>query len=117
MRLYGYEVPEMTMVISSLGSYFDANMALLNAEVRQQLFLSSRPIYTKVRDCPPALYGLHASVSHSLVADGRPGWTARCAIPSSSATSISAGTPGGKLHRDAGHGGRRGGQPVLCDSG
>ena len=70
MRLYGYEVPEMTMVISSLGSYFDANMALLNAEVRQQLFLSSRPIYTKVRDCPPALYGLHASVSHSLVADG-----------------------------------------------
>ena len=44
MRLYGYEVPEMTMVISSLGSYFDANMALLNAEVRQQLFLSSKTL-------------------------------------------------------------------------
>ena len=29
-----------------------------------------RPIYTKVRDCAPAIYGLHASVSHSLVADG-----------------------------------------------
>ena len=66
------------MVISSLGSYFDANMALLNAEVRQQLFLSSRPIYTKVRDCPPALYGLHASVSHSLVADGCPDRRRRC---------------------------------------
>ena len=70
MRVCGYEFTGAAYSISSLGSYFDANMALLNAEVRQQLFLSSRPIYTKVRDCPPALYGLHASVSHSLVADG-----------------------------------------------
>ena len=65
-----YEVPEFTMVISSLNSYFDANMALLNADVRRELFPTSRPIYTKVRDCSPALYGLHASVSDSLVADG-----------------------------------------------
>lgn len=70
MRIYGYEVPEFTMLISSLSSFFEANMALLRAEVREQLFIPNRPIYTKVRDCPPALYGLHADVSHSLVADG-----------------------------------------------
>lgn len=70
MRIYGYEVPERIMVISSLVSYFEANMALLKPEVRADLFNSGRPVYTKVRDCPPALYGLHASVCESLVADG-----------------------------------------------
>lgn len=70
LRLYGYEVPEFTMVIASLGSFFDANMALLREEVRKALFPADRPVYTKVRDCPPALYGLHASVTHSLLADG-----------------------------------------------
>ncbi len=38
--------------------------------MRTQLFDPSRPIYTKVRDDMPARYGLGASVSNSLVADG-----------------------------------------------
>ena len=70
LRIIGYQVPEYTAVISSLGSYFQANMALLDPGVRAALFPSRRPIYTKVRDCAPAIYGLHASVSNSLVADG-----------------------------------------------
>ncbi len=69
-RLYGYCVNEYVSVISSLERYFHANMALLDPDVRNELFMGSRPVYTKVRDCPPAVYGLHASVSHSLVADG-----------------------------------------------
>lgn len=70
MRIYGYEVPEYLSVISSLDSFFHANMALLDPQVRAALFPARRPIYTKVRDCSPALYGLHASVRSSLVADG-----------------------------------------------
>lgn len=70
MRIFGYKVPEYTLLITSLSSFFEANMALLRAEVREKLFVPSRPVYTKVRDCPPALYGLHASAAHSLVADG-----------------------------------------------
>ncbi len=69
-RLHAYEVPEYAMVISSLGSYFKANMSLLDPSVRAALFVQNRPIYTKVRDCAPALYGLHAQVSDSLIADG-----------------------------------------------
>ncbi len=69
-RLYTYEIPEFAMVISSLSSYFKANMALLDSTVRAALFAPHRPIYTKVRDCAPALYGLHAQVSDSLIADG-----------------------------------------------
>lgn len=69
-RLYGYCVNEYVSVISSLDRYFHANMALLDPNIRNELFISSRPVYTKVRDCAPAVYGLHASVSRSLVADG-----------------------------------------------
>ncbi len=69
-RLHVYMVPEYTMVISSLEEYFRANYALLDESVREKLFVSKRPIYTKVRDCAPALYGLHANVSGSLIADG-----------------------------------------------
>ena len=70
LRIMGYEVPEYTAVIADLGSYFRANMALLDPGVRAALFPARRPIYTKVRDCAPAIYGLHAGVSDSLVADG-----------------------------------------------
>lgn len=69
-RLFVYKIPEYLRVISSLSSYVDANRDLLDASVRKQLFLNKRPIYTKVRDTEPALYGLHAKVSGSLIADG-----------------------------------------------
>lgn len=70
LRIYGYEVPEYLMMIASLEGYFRANMSLLDAGVRAALFPANRPIYTKVRDCAPAIYGLHACVNDSLVADG-----------------------------------------------
>lgn len=66
----GYEVPSLVMPIYSLSSYYAANLALLNSEVRAQLFPPRRPVYTKVRDCAPVHYGLHAQVTDSLVADG-----------------------------------------------
>lgn len=69
-RLFAYKVPEYLRVISSLDSYFDANRALLDISIRRQLFDPQRPIYTKVRDTEPALYGLHAQVTDSLIADG-----------------------------------------------
>ncbi len=50
--------------------YFEANMALLNASVREDLFRPERPILTKIRDEAPAKYGLSSSVKNSMVADG-----------------------------------------------
>ncbi len=70
LHVAGYEIEEKTMMICSQEQYFAANMALLDPEVRAKLFLPGRPIYTKVRDCAPARYGLHSSVSDSLVGDG-----------------------------------------------
>lgn len=70
MRIQGAEVTEYVQTIHSLSSYFAANMAFLDSDVRAALFPKGRPVYTKVRDCAPATYGLHSQVSNSLVADG-----------------------------------------------
>lgn len=70
LSLYGYELKEYAATVCSLASYVEANMALLDPAVRAQVFVPGRRIYTKVRDCAPAQYGLHSAVSDSLVGDG-----------------------------------------------
>ena len=45
-------------------------MELLNLNNRNELFTPDRPIYTKVRDDMPAIYGLGSSVKGSLVSSG-----------------------------------------------
>ena len=45
-------------------------MNLLNKEVREQLFIEERPIYTKVKDSVPTQYKKGAQVKNSLLADG-----------------------------------------------
>ncbi len=58
--------------ISSLSDYFMHSMTLIeNPEVRKALFHEkNRPIYTKVRNSPPAKYIGNATVKNSLIADG-----------------------------------------------
>ena len=51
-------------------SYFKVNMELLDIANCDDLFNADRPIYTKVRDDMPAIYGLGSDVKNSLVADG-----------------------------------------------
>lgn len=69
-RVFGYQYEGTAFTICSMGDFFAANMALMQPDVRTQLFNPNRPIYTKVRDDMPARYGLGSSVSNSLVADG-----------------------------------------------
>ena len=66
----GYEVPEFTMVINSLQSYFDANMAIMDKDIRKKLFPADYPVYTRVHDCAPVVYGLNSEMTGSLAADG-----------------------------------------------
>ena len=51
-------------------SYYDNNMALLDKDVRDGIFLTDTPIYTKVRDEAPTYYGESCDVSDCIVADG-----------------------------------------------
>ena len=45
-------------------------MDLLDSVKRGKLFPENAPVYTKVRDNPPAKYAIGANVKNSLVADG-----------------------------------------------
>lgn len=56
--------------ISSVQSYFNTTMSLLDTGNRNCLFLKERPIYTKVNDDAPVRYGIDAKVKNSLIADG-----------------------------------------------
>lgn len=70
LKVYGHEYKGRFWRIDSVQSYFNMNMELLNSDARQALFAPERPVYTKVRDDMPTLYGDNAKVIGSLVADG-----------------------------------------------
>ncbi len=61
----GYVVP----ILSSM-DYVNKSFELLSYENRQKLFLEDWPIYTTTHNTPPALYGEHAKVKNSFVANG-----------------------------------------------
>lgn len=70
LRICAFPFTGAAYIISDYEAYFNANMALMDPAVRQQIFNPSRPIYTKVRDDMPTRYGLGSSISNSIVADG-----------------------------------------------
>ena len=70
LNIYGYEFKGYASTIESLESYFKVNMELLKMKNADDLFNKERPIYTKVRDDMPAIYGIGSSVKNSLVAEG-----------------------------------------------
>lgn len=70
LDIRGYKVEGFCRTIDSLVSYYNANMDLLNLENCRDLFNEERPVYTKVRDDMPTIYGLGSSVKNSLIADG-----------------------------------------------
>ena len=69
-KVCGFELPEKPWVIDTVQAYYTTNMAALNKEVRDALFVKDRPILTKLRDEMPTRYAPGASVSNSLVSDG-----------------------------------------------
>ena len=70
LRIYGYEHKGYVRIIDGLKSYYEANLDLLNPDVRKALFPAGKPVYTKISDRVPAKYGVSASVKNSLIADG-----------------------------------------------
>ncbi len=69
-KIMGYKHEGYFSKITSIKSYYDANMALLNSDNRNRLFPESAPVYTKIKDNPPAKFAIGAKVKNSLIADG-----------------------------------------------
>ncbi len=70
LRVYGYEETGFVRVLASLQDYYDFSMELLKLDCRKALFAPERPVYTKVSDQVPSIYGIGANVKNSLIADG-----------------------------------------------
>ena len=69
-RVFAYELTGFCEIISSVKTYYDANMKIMDRDTRYKLFDIRRPIYTKVRDDAPSRYGLDCNVKSSLIAQG-----------------------------------------------
>ena len=70
IKIMGYEHSEFVALMNGTDTYYQANMALLNSDVRRQLFNPERSIYTKTRDDMPTRYGISCDVTNSYIADG-----------------------------------------------
>ena len=70
LKIYGYEFEGFCAIMDSMSSYFNANMKLMDLNIRNDLFNSARPIYTKVRDDMPTRYGLGSNVKNALIGNG-----------------------------------------------
>ncbi|MBQ9384497.1 MAG: glucose-1-phosphate adenylyltransferase subunit GlgD [Ruminiclostridium sp.] len=69
-KVFGYEFSGFYEQIDGIRAYYQANMSLMNRDVRKELFNLTDPIYTKVRDEAPAKYGLESSAKSCIIADG-----------------------------------------------
>lgn len=69
-KISGYPHNGFFAVMNSGKTYFEANMQLLDADVRNDLFSKQRPILTKTRDDMPTRYGTKSIVNNCFIADG-----------------------------------------------
>lgn len=68
LKIRGSEYKKQLFEISSVSGYMHANMNFLKSAYREKAF--EHPIFTKVKDSVPAIYGDKCKVKHSLIADG-----------------------------------------------
>ncbi|MCR5616938.1 MAG: glucose-1-phosphate adenylyltransferase subunit GlgD [Clostridiales bacterium] len=70
LKVYGYEYSGIALRINSVKTYFDASMNLIDESIRNDLFWSGEPVYTKIKDEAPTLYFNNAQVSNVIVSEG-----------------------------------------------
>ena len=65
-----YQHEGVALFNESLEEYYKNTLALVNKEVRDDVFGAAHPVYTKVRDRVPTYYGADCEIENALVADG-----------------------------------------------
>ena len=68
INVYAFE--GIALFNESANEYFSNSLALINAEIRHDLFEGNHPVFTKVRDRVPSYYGDGCQVKDSILADG-----------------------------------------------
>lgn len=70
LNICGFRHNGFSAIMTDIKTYTDANMSLLDAGVRTDLFNPERRIFTKNRDDMPTRYGTKSEVNNCFVADG-----------------------------------------------
>lgn len=70
LKIYAYQYDDYFKRIDSVKGYYEANLDIINRENSRKLFFNNAPIYTRLSDNAPCMYGLDSKVTHSLIADG-----------------------------------------------
>lgn len=70
IRMFAYGYSGYVGRIHDVASFYKCNMELLEDSVSKELFDANEKIYTKVKNEVPTIYGEHADVKNSMVADG-----------------------------------------------
>ena len=70
LKIFGYLFSGVVLRNSDIVSYYKNNLALLDKEIRDGLFLQDAPIYTKVRDEAPTYYARGCVACRCMIADG-----------------------------------------------
>ena len=65
-----YQFDGIALFNESVEEYFANSMALIDKDVRADIFHGKHPIYTKVRDRVPTYYGESCEIENCIVADG-----------------------------------------------
>ena len=70
LKVNVYPFSNVALFNESVLEYYNNSMDLLKEEVRHSLFRSEVPIYTKVRDAVPTLFGEEGQAPNCVIADG-----------------------------------------------
>lgn len=70
LSIHVYQFEHVALSSDTTAEFFENNLALIEAEIRHDLFGGRHPIYTKVRDRVPTYYGEECVVDDCIVADG-----------------------------------------------
>jgi glucose-1-phosphate adenylyltransferase len=69
-RIAAYPLSGYFGRITSIRSYYLRSMDMLNHSVRNELFMKTNRIHTKIKDNPPTKYGTQCSIRNSLISSG-----------------------------------------------
>ena len=70
VSIHVYQFPGIAMYNESVEEYFRNSMALIDKNVRHDLFGYIHPVFTRVRDRVPSYYGENCDIENCVVADG-----------------------------------------------
>ena len=65
-----YKYDGVVLFTESTEEYYNANLSLIDPDIRKSLFRGAHPIYTKVRDQVPSYYGEACNLENCILADG-----------------------------------------------